>query len=68
MVNGYPSSTVVLPFGEKTLQASEISTSTDASTATTFTFPSPVFLQNGTEYVFCVITNTLMYTAYVHQD
>ena len=32
MVNGYPSSSVVLPFGEKTLQASEISTSTDATT------------------------------------
>ena len=38
MVNGYPSSNTVLPFGEKTLQASEISTSTDGTTATRFTF------------------------------
>ena len=67
MVNGYPSSSVVLPFGEKTLQASEISTSTDASAATTFTFPSPVFVQNATEYCYVLITNTPEYTAYVAQ-
>ena len=67
MVNGYPSSSVVLPFGEKTLQASEISTSTDATTATTFTFPSPVFVQNATEYCYVLICNTPEYTAYVAQ-
>jgi hypothetical protein len=67
MVNGYPSSNVVLPFGEKTLQASEISTSTDATTATRFTFPSPVFVQNATEYCYVLICNTPEYTAYVAQ-
>ena len=46
MTNGYPTTTVV-PFGEKTIAAADISTSTDASTATKFTFPSPVFLQDG---------------------
>ena len=63
MTNGYPTTTVV-PFGEITVDASSISTSTDASTATKFTFPSPVFLQNGIEYAFCVISNTDEYTMY----
>ena len=47
MVNGYPTETV-LPFGEVVKSASDISTSTDATTATTFTFPSPVFVQANT--------------------
>ena len=63
MTNGYPTTTVV-PFGEITVDAADISTSTDASTATKFTFPSPVFLQNGIEYAFCVISNTDEYTMY----
>ena len=63
MVNGYPTTTV-LPFAEKTIDASDITVSTDASEATKFTFPSPVFLQNGIEYAFCVITNNDEYTMY----
>jgi len=63
MVNGYPTTTVV-PFAEVTVDAADISTSTDASTATKFTFPSPVFLQNGIEYAFCVLSNTDEYTMY----
>ena len=67
MVNGYPSSDTVLPFGEKTLQASEISTSTDGSVATRFTFPSPVYVQNATEYCFVQLCSTAEYTQYVAQ-
>jgi hypothetical protein len=67
MVNGYPSSYTVLPFGEKVLQASEISTSTDGTTATRFTFPSPVYVLNATEYCFVQICNTPEYTQYVAQ-
>jgi hypothetical protein len=67
MVNGYPSSYTVLPFSEKTLQASEISTSTDGTTATRFTFPSPVYVLNATEYCFVQICNTPEYTQYVAQ-
>ena len=37
MVNGYPTRTII-PFGEITKGASDITTSTDASEATTFTF------------------------------
>ena len=63
MVNGYPT-TVVLPFAQQTIDATDITVSTDASAATKFTFPSPVFLQNGVEYAFCVITNNTDYTMY----
>ena len=63
MTNGYPTTTVI-PFGQITKAAADISTSTDASVATTFTFPSPVFLQSGTEYCFVMPTNTDEYTIY----
>ena len=63
MTNGYPTTTV-LPFAEKTIDAADITVSTDASEATKFTFPSPVFLQNGIEYAFCVVTNNDEYTMY----
>ena len=63
MFNGYPTE-VVLPFGEVVKQASDISTSTDATTATTFTFPSPVFVQANTEYAFVALCNNDDYTMY----
>lgn len=54
VINGYPGNRV-LPFGEVTLQPSDISVSEDATVATTFTFPSPVYLQNNTEYCFVLL-------------
>ena len=63
MVNGYPTTTLI-PFGSITKQAADISTSTDGTTATTFTFPSPVFLQNATEYCFVMPCSTDDYTIY----
>ncbi len=54
VVNGYPGNRVI-PFGEVTLQPSAITTSEDATAATTFTFPSPVYLQNNTEYCFVLL-------------
>lgn len=49
MVNGYPGTTVV-PFGTATLYPADINVSADSTVATEFAFPSPVFLQNNTEY------------------
>ena len=63
MVNGYPTTTVI-PFSTATKQAADISTSTDGTTATTFTFPSPVYLQNATEYCFVMPCATDDYTIY----
>ena len=63
MQNGYPTSEI-LPFGQVAVASGDINTSTDASTATTFTFPSPVFLSNSTEYAFCALANTTDFTIY----
>ena len=62
--NGYPGPKI-LPFGRVTKSPSEINISDDASTATKFTFPSPVFLQNDVEYCFVVLCNTPEYTAWI---
>jgi hypothetical protein len=54
VINGYPGNRVI-PFGEVTLNPSAVSVSETAATATTFTFPSPVYLQNNTEYCFVLL-------------
>ena len=64
VVNGYPSTTI-LPFGEVTLNPSSVNTSADSSTATTFTFPSPVYIQQNVEYCFVVLANSQDYNAWV---
>ena len=55
----------VLPFSQKYLNASEVSTSTDGSTATTFTFNSPVFLQEGLEYCLILYSDSTDYTPFI---
>jgi len=64
MVNGYPGPKV-LPFARKWLNPGSINTSTDATTATTFTFDSPVYLQEGIEYAIVLYSDSTDYTAYV---
>ena len=64
VVNGYPSRTIV-PFGEVVLNPSSVNISDDASTSTKFTFPSPVYLQEKTEYCFCLLSNCNSYNAFV---
>jgi len=64
IVNGYPSQTIV-PFGQVFVDAADVNTSTDASEATNFKFPSPVFLKENTEYSFVVKSNSPNYTVYV---
>ena len=64
VVNGYPGS-VILPFSEKTINPSSVNTSTDGTAATTFTFDSPVYIQENTEYCFVLLANSNNYNAYV---
>ena len=52
--NGFPTVKIV-PYGRKVLTAAEINVSSDASTATTFEFDSPLFLKSGREYAFVVM-------------
>ena len=63
-VNGYPGSKI-LPFGEVTLLPSAVNTTTDGSVKTTFTFPSPVYIQEKVEYAFVVLSNSDEYNCYV---
>ena len=58
VVNGYPSKTI-LPFSTVVKQASDITVSSEQrTTATTFTFPSPVYIQQGVEYCIVLMGNT----------
>ena len=64
VVNGYPGQKI-LPFSEVTKNPGDVSTSTDGTTATKFTFPSPVYIQANVEYCFVVMANSQDYNAYV---
>ena len=64
MVNGYPSGTI-LPFGTAVMDASSVNVSDDASAVTKFTFPSPVYLMQDTEYCFVIMANTQDYTMWL---
>ena len=64
MHNGYPAN-VVLPFSTVTKNPADVNTSTDGSAVTTFTFESPVYLEDTTEYCFVVYTNSNEYECYV---
>ena len=63
VTNGYPTNTIV-PFGQVFVPAASVNTSTDATTATNFKFPSPVFLKENTEYSFVIKSNSDKYTVY----
>jgi hypothetical protein len=62
--NGYPT-TIVLPFAEVIKPASEVVVSDDATAATTFTFPVPVYLNQGREYSIVVLANTQEYKMWI---
>jgi hypothetical protein len=64
VVNGYPGQKI-LPFSEVTLNPGSVNTSTDGTTATKFTFASPVYIQSNIEYCFVVMANSQDYNAYV---
>lgn len=64
--NGYPTTTV-LPFAEVVLPAASVNTSTTGATATTFTFPVPVYLNQGREYSIVVLANTQAYKLWIAQ-
>ena len=57
VVNGYPGPKV-LPFGRIVKPAADITVDSTGATATTFTFPSPVYVEAETEYCFVLISYT----------
>ena len=66
MDNGFPTQKV-LPFGEKSLAPASVNISSDASSATKFSFDSPVYLESGREYCLVVMTNSNVYTTWVSE-
>lgn len=67
MINGFPGPEIA-PYGSVTLSAAEIGNgSSDASVATRFTFPSPVYLEEGQEYCFVVLTDSDVLTVWLSE-
>ena len=64
MRDGVPTTSIV-PFGEVDLAPSQVNLSDDASVATKFTFPSPVYLKGNTEYAFVLLADTPEYQAWI---
>ena len=52
--NGFPSQNI-MPYGEVHLRSADVNVSSDGTTATTVTFPSPVFVSAQQEYCFVVM-------------
>ena len=65
VVNGYPSRNIVKN-GQVVLNPDQVNVSSDASVATTFTFPSPIYLPTG-EYAFVIVTATSEYNQWICQ-
>ena len=61
MQTGLPTQEI-LPFGEVVLEPSQISTSELGTVATTFTFPSPVYLEGGNSYCIVLLSASNEYT------
>jgi len=77
MVNGYPGKTI-LPFSrvylapnEVNISSSTVTVGTDTynapDTATTFTFPSPVYVEDGKEYCMCLVSDSNDYKVWISQ-
>jgi hypothetical protein len=62
--NGYPGGKI-MPFGRAYVQAADVLISDDATVATKFTFPSPVFLKPDTEYCFVVFSHSIEYKIWI---
>lgn len=77
VVNGYPGKRV-LPFSRVTLDSSKVNISNNTvllndvnvpsyDTATTFNFPSPVYVENNTEYCFVLSSDSNNYKVWISQ-
>ena len=62
--NGYPGSKI-LPFGRKVLNPSDVQISNDATVATKFIFPAPVYVLHEQEYTICLMSTTPEYKVFL---
>jgi len=66
VINGYPGKKI-LAFGQKTLEPSEVNISEDATSATTFTFNSPIYLKQNQEYCIVALSQSLNYRVWISE-
>jgi len=66
MVNGYPTSTA-LPTAQVMLYPEDVSVSTNGAVSTRFQFADPIFLMDGTEYCFVIISDSLLYNLWISE-
>ena len=64
MATGLPTQTI-LPFAEVVLSPDKVNISDDASSATTFTFSSPVYLESGNSYAVVLMTASNEYNVWI---
>lgn len=64
MEAGVPGKNVV-PYSTVTLNPSQVNVSTNGTLATKFTMESPVYLTDGSEYCFVVMSNSNSYTTFI---
>lgn len=65
-VNGYPG-TRTLPFSKVTLNPEDVILSEDATQATTFTFKSPVYVEENGEYCIVLYTDSINYKVWISE-
>lgn len=65
-VNGYPGKRV-LPFGRVVKRAEDVSTSNDATVATTFVFDSPIYVEENAEYCIVLLSDSTDYKVWISQ-
>ncbi len=66
VINGVPTKNVI-PFSTVVLNPVDVLTSLNASVPTMITFPSPVYLREGTEYAFMFSTTSKYYSVFTAQ-
>lgn len=64
VTNGYPNQTIV-PYSEVTLYPEDILTSEDGTVATRFNTASPVYLRQGAEYCFVLLSDSFEYNIWI---
>jgi hypothetical protein len=64
MQTGLPTTTII-PFGEVILDPDKVNISEDGKTPTTFTFPSPVYLESANSYCVVLLSASNEYTVWI---
>jgi hypothetical protein len=64
MQNGSPTQNVI-PFSEIVIEPNQVQISGDGSLATPIVFKAPIYLEGGTDYCMCLLSNSTKYSVYI---